>query len=239
MKVSSHATTLALILLLAALTLTPNRAAATAMASAEASLFLTIADIVGGDLDDLIITIDAFVNDSDAFFLGNASAMFAGEATPDADGLTQISSATATADPTGFSDAFHFTDGFITLENISADTLDVMFSIEFMASASASINDPVNEDSFAFAEVSVTSVLLGPIVDEAVFADGLFGISDPPVSDAFDFSLPLAPGESEDIETLVDADAIALAFSVPEPATFLLVGTGLICLVGFRRKFTK
>lgn len=213
------------LLLLVAVVLAPNQSAATAIASADASLTLAITDIIGGDQDDLLVTVDASVFEADSFFTGNASAMFAGEATPDADGLTQRSSVTASADPTGFADAYHYTDGLLSIENLSSVSLEVEFFIEFSGVAEATIDDPANEDALSVVDMLVTSGVLGDIVEETIIAVASTGTNDPAVMGAFAFSLSLAPGEFDEIFTVVDADA--LAFSIFEPATLSLLGVGL------------
>jgi len=43
----------------------------------------------------------------------------------------------------------------------------------------------------------------------------------------------------EDFSSIENYDLSTLAEPVPEPATVLLLGSGLICLAGFRRKFKK
>jgi hypothetical protein len=238
MAVRGYAKTLVFIVLLIALALVPKKSSATAIAFADVSLAITIIDIVGGDTADLIITIEAFVSDFDAFSFGNASALADGDATSNVDGLMQLSIADSLADPIGIAAAFHLTDGIIILENVSpTDTFEVMFSIEYTAMAEATVDNPVNEDAFALADVFVRSDLLGDIVDVFVLAEAFSGIADPPVSDAIDFPLFLGPGETDFIGSFVESEA--LAFSIPEPSTMLLIATGLVGLAGFRRNFRK
>jgi hypothetical protein len=238
MATRAYTQPIALFLLLAALALAPSQAGATAISSADASLFLAITDIVGGDWSDLSTTSDASVVDSNATFFGNAFATASGQTPPDADGWFQESHATATADLIGSAEALHSTRSLITLENISSiNTLEVKFWTEFTASATASVNDPVIEDAYGRGRVSITSDLIGEIVSEEIIAQPLSGIADLPVDKNLVFSLVLGPGEGDEITSFVDA--LAETSSIPEPSTILLIGTGLVGLAGLSRKLTN
>lgn len=86
-------------------------------------------------------------------------------------------------------------------------------------------------------------------VDVAISPDSYIGTYDRSVTRTFDFGATftgITPG-TYDFEIAGTVDGVRTAFEgdsitvrpVPEPATLLLVGSGLIGLAGFRRKFKK
>ena len=157
------------------------------------------------------------------------------------DSLTIDLTASGTADPIGYADAFNAAFGLITIENLSmSDTVEFSFELVVDLMTDASVDDFLLEDALAFAGVDAYSVFFSGLdFIETVEADALFG---PPVSSFSNLGTPLAfsliidPEDFEDIEIFVEVNGFAEAIPAPGGFVFILAG---IALIGVRRQRSR
>ncbi len=219
-------------------------AQATAIYAATASAVLTIQSITGGDLANLSIEGSAEIADEDSMMSGNATASTDGSASPSGstvlgvnDSIDLLAMANGSADPVGDAMSFFLTDSEVEIENLSLDeTFQIDFLLEFTLSAQADVDNLASETANAFAIVAIETELLGILFEQALQANPDQGLPNDSVTDTFQFSITVAPEESEVVNLLADAEGQASAeegpviIDVPAPAALPLF---LVALAGF------
>ena len=231
----------------AVVTAEPVRAATIYAALASTTLTITsISNLTApGTTGGMQIEGEASIFDSEMFALGDATALTNGDVDPGTattlgvgDSLDLLATATGdagTAGGTGVATSFFFTEGLVTLENTSdTDTYEVAFTYDYSAATGASVTDPLNEIASALAALSLSvESAVDPLVEELIEADTDFGLPGDLVVDSLQFVLSFAPGDTDSLFMLADAEGFAVSFA-PEPISLptglSLLGLGLVAL---------
>ena len=225
-------------------------AQATAIYTASASAVLTVQSINGGELSNLSITASTEITDENSMSGGNGTASTDGSAIPS--GSTVLSPggtinlmamANGSADPVGNAMSFFLTDSEIEIENLSDnETFEIDFLLEYTLSAQADVDNLASEDANALSTVAVETELLGILFELALQANPDQGLPNDSVTDTFQFSIVVAPEDSEVINLLADAEGQATAedgpvvVDVPAPAALPLFLVALAGLAIARRR---
>ena len=230
-----------------------NSAYGLASYDASASLFLGISDIkdvTGASIDKPAeLTIDgvAIVTTEGGGTVGMAMFDTDSEVDPSVptaldvgDSLMQAAATDGTAGEAPPSSAVFgmvATDGTVFMENLTSDVLTIDFVAEYGYSIDLDAPDPPSEDADGSILIAGEGIFdtYFLIEDEAnTIADGSpVMIGD---GDGFDFSISLAPGESETLKVYVDAAGSARDREdrpddiIPEPVTAVLGGLGMAAL---------
>lgn len=225
-------------------------AQATAIYAATASAVLTIQSISGGDLANLSIEGSAEIADEDSMMSGNATASTDGSASPSGstvlgvnDSINLMAMANGSADPVGNATSFFLTDSEVEIENLSLDeTFQIDFLLEYTLSAQADVDNLASETANALAIVAIETELLGILFEQMLQANPDQGLPNDSLTDTFQFSIIVAPEESEVVNLLADAEGLAdaaegpIVIDVPAPAALPLFLVALAGLAVARRR---
>lgn len=233
-------------LAVAALLAAPGAAQAGAIFHALGYAKLTLTAVNGGSSipTGVTITAETAINDLDSSHLGEASADAVVVHTPGAVPVpigiggetSQAPAVTGEAgERTGSASAFAESDGIISIENNSGDTVVLTFAYDVATEVLAQLSGN-GLDAFAFAAWSLFDDLGFIALDYSVFADGLLGPSINGFDDKGSFDITLADGESDSLVSLMDFDGFADA---PAPPVLALLAVGLVPLLGRRRRVAQ
>ena len=196
--------------------------------------------VQGGDPNDLDISITPFetsaIND-----IAGAISIDSEVVTADEFSLqTEVDLAASGGLSGGLIDLRGFADFSVTLTNVGDTAFDVLFSVEYILDASASVAQPLFDTAYGFASIDVSSTLQ----DIVLFAslDTLLDSMPPTLSDVYTpFAFTLDPGAFEVIDVLTEAQVVIDAAPIPlPPAGMMLVAAlgGLAGVGSLRRKRT-
>jgi hypothetical protein len=160
------------------------------------------------------------------------------------DGTSQEANASgwAEAPPESFAYSEYLTDGaiFSFLNDSATDTFRIDFSFEYSYRVDPSVDDPLNEGAFAWIDIWITDYYFDIDFEIYEYSDTDFGGGLLEGSGTEYFSIILGPDEANELFVINDAFGGAGDVApIPEPATMLLLGSGLAGLVGFRRKIKR
>lgn len=151
------------------------------------------------------------------------------------DGLSISLTGSGSADPSGYADVIAIATAFLTIDNFSlTEDVEVSFMLDISLAATASVDDPILEDALGDASIFFDAFSgTGPLVDEFIEADALFG----PPGDSFDLSLSfsLIIGAEESDAILMVADVAGFAEAVPAPGSVIFLIAGTLVLAVRRR----
>lgn len=152
---------------------------------------------------------------------------------------SQTASVAGSASPAaGGSDSSVFAENELNfvLANPTPNDVSVQFDIAYGASVLAGVTDMSLENAGAIASVVIGTILGGDIIDVLLDASQ----SPNPVDDFLSILLTLPANSSDGVYIYVSTDGLAIAgepaVSVPVPATFALLGLGLLGLNAQRKR---
>jgi hypothetical protein len=146
------------------------------------------------------------------------------------DSLEQMSNSTGSTTLPGFAISDILTDGYLQIDNTSADAVTVSLELTYEVRAEATATESP-EWAIALASVDLFADLAGDLFYDEAYSDTDFDDGLVVFGDTVQFDIVVPPGEFEVVSMFVDTQGLA----VPEPTTVMLLLAGLVCWVAVKR----